>query len=445
MRHLVLVGGLRDKNMKKVQQAVHATLRSTDKFLENPGLRSAANLVRSTANFAGSTITAGSRAIQRTSTAANRARRRGRRRARRVRQGLSNAPRNSTRLALPAATGDLIEAPVAFGLQQSANHNYFVDMVRDDGTHVRRAFGHETLDILQNATPGTAYNYTSQSYYVNPTKLGLAWLAKTSAGYQKFSFNRMKLDFLPSVATSMAGQVAMIWSRDPSIAMPDDFESLRRLPNSTVANAWVPSQMDAVIPTADYFMLPPLTGSTDNRLMNQGNVHILTQGVPTSGTPSVPVGQKIGSIVVHYECDLIDLAAVEPELSDFSAYGDYFPSTSVVSDLLSSIRVPPFWERDGRVFTYYGPRKTCRIVMFALSSADETVPNGVTLTIVDRCGIAVETNTIAEHSGYASGGSNISRRFKVVEFTMPKGGVITFGTTFASLSGGISLYCALDM
>jgi hypothetical protein len=209
-------------------------------------------------------------------------------------------------------------APVALGATSTAIRpsQRVIDNSLTGVRDVVQVTGEETWTKVTQYTPPAGFDYSWFISPANPISLGLDYLAEQGAQYQKFRFRPMtKLKWIPTVPTSMPGQVALLWVRDINDLLKDgggnlplDFDSLQRIPGVKIFPVWEPNEIS--MGDTDDELYCDAAGGTDassRRLSQQGGYMVAVQGVPSSGTPSVPVQGQIGRAALAYDVLMFDL------------------------------------------------------------------------------------------------------------------------------------------
>lgn len=297
-----------------------------------------------------------------------------------------------------APTAQRSSAPVAVGTtSQSGFISDTVTMVGGrPGRHIRWV---ESLPPINNGLTGSGYDYYAYRYELNPTALPTEILLALAAQYQRFMFlDRTMLEVVPIVPTTMPGQMILAYVSDPNQTLPASFETLSKLWGAVTFPVWEGGIMKGgcTANNREPFFMRQGTSTSDIRLYMQGYFIIAFQGVPTSGTPSVPVGSKIASLKLHY-----DVVLSEPDPTPTPTFS--FSTSQLVASGSTWVApeqslMPIGWQRiSDTTFKYVGPsrkfRTTAEVIFAGDFDATTYLASATTAVVLSGSLTASYTNT----------------------------------------------------
>jgi len=233
----------------------------------------------------------------------------------------------------------------------------------------------ETVADITNDTLGSSRDFVfKETFPMNPMLIPAEMLLTLASQYQKFRFKQGRVGtyqgtrfrFVPTVPTTMPGQICLAHIVDPTQSIPEDFASLQRVTGAKLFNVW--SEGECAVASDDESLLF-MTDFENPRFSRQGYFMAGIQGVPLTGTPSVPAGSKIGTLKLDYEVLL-----VEPDPTPAVPFAGSISISAVAAGPLTwSTNLGGGWTRSSDVLTYHGPTKTFDLVIAVASDADEVV------------------------------------------------------------------------
>ena len=212
----------------------------------------------------------------------------------------------------------------------------------------------------------------------------------------------------------MPGQVCIACVDDVTQDNPDDFASLRRLEGAKVGSIFEPIEIELTDPgTKTWYM--KVGDQVQERFYAQGSIRIAFQGVPTTGSPSVAVGGKMGQVIMQYTCEFS-----QPDPSISQPYAAVMTGVSTAGNPMEyevSAGAGFQWNSTLRQLTYNGPRKRLFLMSQTYSDADEALAGALTYTDIVNTSLFFKAGATI---GYANNNFTIA----VVSLDANPGGVI---------------------
>jgi len=309
-------------------------------------------------------------------------------------------------------------APVSVGTVMQAGSMHTRQEKRGGKTFTTATFS-ETIFEPRNALDFSGKDYHILGSPLNPTLLAGDLLKYEGVQFQKFAFRKgTKFRWVPSVPTTMPGQVCIACVDDVTQDNPSDFASLRRIEGAKVGSIFEPIEIEMTDPgTKTWYM--KVGEQVQERFYAQGSIRIAFQGVPTAGTPSVAVGDKMGQVIMQYNCEFS-----QPDPSISQPYAVTVVGTATAGNPLQfevSAGAGFQWDSTARRLTYNGPRKRFFVTSQNYSDADESVDFTATWT-------NITVNLVHNVVGYSSGFSNGNMAQGVFTLDAVPGGTIVLPT-----------------
>lgn len=188
-------------------------------------------------------------------------------------------------------------APAAVGYQTASKFSVERSGRYKDGIVIRGSDHLEYVVVPAGEVAGSVCN----EIYINPSDLGGTRLSKYAGLYEKYIFEELSFEYVPSVGSTTPGALVLAYDRDISDPTPPVSEQGVRqytaYEGSVDGNVWTLMECRNRLqaPDSGYYTNPVAGG--DDRLSYQGQFYVATV-VPTA----LEAGSTLGRIRLHYKC-----------------------------------------------------------------------------------------------------------------------------------------------
>jgi len=160
-----------------------------------------------------------------------RKKRRARNTKRNAKRGRDAAARAGNPPQEPAVVGFF--APVAEGTKMSGHKPVFIRM-----SHSEQRIMHREL-VSKVVTPGNGLFTILAAIALNPgLQASFPWLSNEAAGWESYRFNKLRLIWVPSMGTQVAGDILIAPDYDAADAAPTGEAAMASYSDSEEANIW---------------------------------------------------------------------------------------------------------------------------------------------------------------------------------------------------------------
>lgn len=213
----------------------------------------------------------------------------------------------STSMAPPVALGGTSYAPVA--VSHNINRRAKPRMqLRGDSIIVSHS---EMLGSIMSGAPTS--NITAFRCIGMRANPGLAtvfpWLSATAVNYEKYRFHRLSFTIVPLVSTNFSGRIGVGFDYDSSDLAPGTRQEFYALTNHAENMPWQGACIN--VKCDKQFRFTGTHVAADNKLIDQGQVILMSDSVSNGGTISSAI--PLFDLIVDYEVELI-----EPQQALFS-------------------------------------------------------------------------------------------------------------------------------
>lgn len=174
----------------------------------------------------------------------------------------------------------------------------------------------EYFDVVSADTADVITNFL-----INPgNTLLFPWLATVAPAWEKYRFQYLAIEYVPSCSTATSGDLAMFVDFDPEDPVAADFTEFAQNYNCAHTNMYVPVTLNIATVDMDrqnrgfYYTTDVAVGADDYEHYYPGRLEVFTS--------TLAAAMDIGKLWVHYKIDLYN-----PQGHAVSAPG-YFKSTA---------------------------------------------------------------------------------------------------------------------
>lgn len=184
----------------------------------------------------------------------------------------------------------MLTAPVSMGTTVSRPRNKPSVTSTSQGVVIKHA---ELASAVVAASDAT---YRCLNFIANAGSSGLTpWLSNVATSYEKYRFRSITLRYVPMCSTASAGRVGIGFDYDSSDPVPGDRTEFFSLTSQMTSAVWAPCSLS--IKTDNVFRFVGTHYSTDNKLVDLGQVLVYTEGTTSS--------LACGDLIMEYEVELI--------------------------------------------------------------------------------------------------------------------------------------------
>lgn len=207
----------------------------------------------------------------------------------------------------PVALGGTSYAPVAISHNINRKSKPKVSY-RGDAFVVSHS---EMLGSILSGAPSS--NVTAFRCFGMRANPGMAtvfpWLSATAVNYEKYRFRRLSFTIVPLVSTGFSGRIGVGFDYDSSDTAPGTRQEFYALTNHAENMPWQGASIN--VKCDNQFRFTGTHVAADNKLIDQGQVILMSDSVSNGGTISAAI--PLYDLIVDYEVELI-----EPQQALFS-------------------------------------------------------------------------------------------------------------------------------
>lgn len=174
--------------------------------------------------------------------------------------------------------------------------------VKQSGMDRIRVRHREFIGGLTTGT-NTAWSTVFEGQLNPGLKRSFPWLSTTALNYENYKVNNLVVEYIPSVATNIDGQISLLIDYDAADSRPPSEEAFKNSQNAVVTSVWKGVALRSTKEQLNKGMVTKFTrdesisSTADLKTYDIGTLYVFSQGVVAN--------KRVGDLYISYDIELI--------------------------------------------------------------------------------------------------------------------------------------------